>query len=161
SLVPIRGLRLRGPRPRDFSMPRAGQKRFERPGSGTHDDMRLLQRNKTEPDDSTERPLPEEAPEPPPEHAEPRVSEPGPTDLSTRDYFAIVRRALKEFNADHMTSIAAALAYYAFLAIPSALLIAAGLFGLLAGPNAVSTVIGKLHGIVPAQAISLIDGSLS
>jgi membrane protein len=122
--------------------------------------MRLLQRNKTESDDSISRPLPDEAPEPQPEHDEPRLADPGLTDLSRRDYLAIVRRAAKRFNDDHMTSIAAALAYYAFLAIPSALLIAAGLFGLLAGPSAVTTVIDKLHGIVPAQAISLIEGSL-
>src|SRR5436190_24369547 len=81
-----------------------------------------------------ERPLPDEAPEPQPEREEPRLADPGPSDLSKRDYLAIVRRAVKKFNQDHMTNIAAALAYYAFLAIPSALLIAVGLFGLLAGP---------------------------
>src|SRR2546421_12691349 len=59
-----------------------------------------------------------------------------------------------------MTNIAAALAYYAFLAIPSSLLLAAGLFGVLAGPNAVNDVIDKLNGILPGQAITLLDGSL-
>jgi membrane protein len=59
-----------------------------------------------------------------------------------------------------MTSIAAALAYYAFLAIPSALLVAVGLFTLLADPSAVTTVINKLHGIVPGQATDLLDSSL-
>ncbi|SRR6266542_1705873 len=122
--------------------------------------MRLLQRRKTEQDDSTERPLPDEAPEPQPEHEERRLEDPGPPQLSKRDYVAIVRRALKEFNKDHMTNIAAALAYYAFLAIPSTLLLAAGLFGLLAGPNAVSTVIDKVQGIVPGEAASLLRGSL-
>jgi membrane protein len=126
--------------------------------------MKLLHRNRqdrVEPDDySAERPLPDEAPEPQPEREEPRLEEPGPTDLTKRDYFAIVRRAVKKFNADHMTNIAAALAYYAFLAIPSALLIAAGLFGLLAGPHAVTTLIGKLQGILPGQATSLLEGSL-
>ena len=118
--------------------------------------MKLLHRNHTEaeaPDDQhDERPPADEAPEPQPEHDEPRLEDPTPAQLSKRDYLAIVRRAFKEFNNDHMTNIAAALAYYAFLAIPSLLLVAAGLFGLLAGPGAVSTVIGKLHGIVPGQA---------
>jgi membrane protein len=59
-----------------------------------------------------------------------------------------------------MTNIAAALAYFAFLAIPSTLLIAVGVFSLVAGPHAVTTVIGKLHGIVPGQAASLLEGSL-
>jgi len=107
-----------------------------------------------------ERPLPDEAPEPQPEREEPRLADPRPADLSKRDYMAILRRALKRFNQDHMTNIAAALAYYAFLAIPSALLIAVGVFGLLAGPNAVTTVIGKLHGVVPEQTTSLLEGSL-
>jgi membrane protein len=126
--------------------------------------VRLLHRNRgeTEEAESEEsRPLPDEAPEPQPEHEEPRLEDPGPTDLSKRDYFAILKRALKEANADHITSVAAALAYYAFLAIPATLLIAAGLFGLLAGPDAVSNVIDKLHGIIPSQASSLLEDSLN
>jgi membrane protein len=127
--------------------------------------MRLLQRNRRQAPPSSdehyaERPLPDEAPEPQPEQVEIKQAEPGSRDLSKRDYLGILRRALKKFNQDHMTNIAAALAYYAFLAIPSALLIAVGIFGLLAGPQAVTTVIGKLHGIVPGQATSLLEGSL-
>jgi len=125
--------------------------------------MRLLQRTPRvagtgSEDYHVERP--DEAPEPQPEREEPRLADPRPADLSKRDYMAILRRALKRFNQDHMTNIAAALAYYAFLAIPSALLIAVGVFGLLAGPNAVTTVIGKLHGVVPEQTTSLLEGSL-
>ena len=71
-----------------------------------------------------------------------------------------MKRGFKEFNEDHMTNIAAALAYYAFLAIPAALLLAVGLFGLFAGPDAITTVIDKLNGIVPAQATQLLEGSL-
>jgi membrane protein len=126
--------------------------------------MRLLQRNRRrEPETAEEydeRPLPDEAPEPQPEHEEPRLDDPRPAELSKRDYLAILRRAIKEFQDDHMTNIAAALAYYAFLAIPSALLVAVGIFSLVAGPHAVTTVIGKLHGIVPSQASNLLEGSL-
>src|SRR6478672_12889498 len=122
--------------------------------------MKLLNRHKDETqNDSNERPLPDEAPEPQPEHEEPRLQDPGPTDLSKRDYLAIVKRGFKEFNEDHMTNIAAALAYYAFLAIPAALLLAVGLFGLFAGPDAITTVIDKLNGIVPAQATQLLEDS--
>ncbi len=124
--------------------------------------MKLLQRNKAEAREHEDggRPLPDEAPEPQPEHEEPRLADPGIRELSKRDYVAIVRRAFTKFNRDHMTSIAAALAYYAFLAIPSALLIAVGTFGLLAGPDAISTVIDKLNHVMPGQATSLLDGSL-
>jgi membrane protein len=122
-------------------------------------DMKLLQRTKKQDDDS--RPLPDEAPEPQPEHDEATLGDPGATDLSRRDYLAILRRALSEANRDHVTNLAAALAYYAFLAIPAALLLAAGLFGLLAGPHAVSTVIDKLSQVMPSDATKLVRDSLS
>jgi len=125
--------------------------------------MRLLSRNRSDteaPEVDEGRPLPDEAPEPQPEHDEPRLKDPGPTDLSKRDFVAILKRAFKRSNEDHITSLAAALAYYAFLSIPAVLLIAAGLFGLIAGPHAVTTIIDKLNGIVPSQASSLLKGSL-
>jgi membrane protein len=115
--------------------------------------VKLLQRDRRVRENSAERPLPDEAPLPQPERHE---SE----DPSTRDYFPIFMRALKRFNADHMTTIAAALAYYAFLAIPSALLVAVGIFSLVAGPDTITTVIDKLHHIVPGQATSLLKDSL-
>jgi membrane protein len=126
--------------------------------------MRLLPRSQqkaTDRDGDAERPLPDEAPEPQPEHAEPTLAEPTPTGLSRRDYLAILKRSLEELNRDHLTNISAALAYYAFLAVPSVLMIAVGLFGLLAGPHTVATIVGKLHGIVPDQARSLLGSSLT
>jgi membrane protein len=59
-----------------------------------------------------------------------------------------------------MTGIAAALAYYAFLAIPAALLVVVGVFSLVAGPDAISTVIDKLDSIMPSEATSLLQDSL-
>src|SRR5215467_11716681 len=103
--------------------------------------MRLLHRDRAEPEGEV-RPHADEAPEPQPELEEPRLEDPGPTDLSKRDYLAILKRAFKRANEDHITNLAAALAYYAFLAIPAILLIAAGVFGLVAGPDAVNTLIG-------------------
>jgi membrane protein len=121
--------------------------------------VKLLHRDRQE-ETEEGRPSPDEAPEPMPEPEEQRLANPGPTELSKRDYFAILRRAFKEFQGDHMTNIAAALAYYAFLAIPSSLLVAVGIFSLVGDENAVTTVIDKLHGIVPSQATSLLESSL-
>src|SRR5438105_2642941 len=121
--------------------------------------MKLLPKTRsTESEDYyEERPLPDEAPAPQPEHGEERLAEPGPTDLSRRDYVAIVKRAFKKFGRDHMTNIAAALAYYAFLAIPSVLMVAVGVFSLVAGPHAITTVVGKLNHVMPGQATSLLQ----
>src|ERR671931_2305697 len=118
--------------------------------------MRLRQQDRPLPD---EAPV-EDAPQPQPERREPRLGDPEPTDLSKRDYVAILKRAVKEANRDHITNLAAALAYYAFLAIPSALLIAAGVFSLVAGPHAVTTIVDKLGTIIPDQAQTLLRGSL-
>src|SRR5919109_5341089 len=118
--------------------------------------MRLRQQDRPPPD---EAPI-EDAPQPQPEPDEPRLRDPEPIDLSKRDYLAILKRSLKEANRDHITNLAAALAYYAFLAIPSALLLAAGVFSLLAGPHAVTTIVDKLGSIIPSQAQTLLSGSL-
>jgi membrane protein len=128
--------------------------------SGDPKGVRLLQRRKAEPEDRG-RPLPDEAPEPQPEVNEPRLADPGPTDLSKRDYLAILRRAVKQSNEDHLPNLAAALAYYAFLAIPSALLLAAGVFGLFAGPDAVTTIIDKAGTVLPRDATTLLKDSLT
>jgi membrane protein len=106
-----------------------------------------------------EAPL-EEAPTPQPEHEEPRLDDPGPTDLSKRDWAAIVVRAAKETIHDNMPMIASALAYSAFLAIPSVLLVALGLFALLAGPDTVTSLIDRLGTVMPADATRLIGDSL-
>src|ERR1041385_4594617 len=111
--------------------------------------MKLVQRMRQ--DSRDERPVPDEAP---------IHEERGIRDLSKRDYVRIVRRAVSRFRRDHMTNIAAALAYYSFLAIPSALLLAVGVFSVVAGPSAITTVINKLHGIVPNEATTLLDSSL-
>ena len=95
------------------------------------------------------------------EELPPRLSEESPSASQTStSRLAVVRRAVGAFRRHHLTTAAAALAYYAFLSIPSALLIAVGLFSLFAGPPAIATVIGKLHHLVPSQATSLLQGSL-
>ena len=111
--------------------------------------------------EETGRPTPDEAPEPQPEHEEPRLRDPEPTDLSKRDYVAIVKRAAKESLNDHITNLAAALAYYAFLAIPALLLVVVGLFSLLATPDTINSLIDQLAKVMPAEAVGLVEDSLT
>ena len=102
----------------------------------------------------------EPQPQPQPEHGEPRLAEPTLSDLSKRDYMAIFKRALKSSLEDHITNLAAALAYYAFLAIPAVLLVAVGVFSLVAGENAVGEIIGRLQGVAPQEALTLLEDTL-
>jgi membrane protein len=105
--------------------------------------------------------LPEGAPAPQPERREPTIRDPGLTELSRRDYKAIVIRAGREARDDQITDVAAALAYYAFMAIPATLLVTVGLFGVFAGPDTVNSMMDNLRGVVPGDAISLLDDSLT
>jgi membrane protein len=99
-------------------------------------------------------------PTPQPERGEPPLSDPGPTDLSRADWFAIFQRAGKESMNDGIPMIASALAYSSFLAIPSVLLLAVGLFSLLASPNTIQELIDRFSTFMPSEAAQLFGDSL-
>src|SRR4051794_27406740 len=102
----------------------------------------------------------DEAPKPQPERHEPTIDDPGLSDLSRRDWVAIVKRAGKEMLDDNIPMIASALAYSTFLAIPSVLLVATGLFTLIAGPDTINPLMQHLGQIAPKQTVDLLNGSL-
>ena len=104
---------------------------------------------------------PARGPQPQPEPEESRLDDPTPSKLSARDYLAIIKRAGKETLDDNVPALAAALAYYAFLAIPAALLVAVGTFSLVAGPDTVNSFADTLGKVMPGQATSLIRQSLT
>ena len=59
-----------------------------------------------------------------------------PADLRKRSWLYVVRKTLREFSKDQCTDLAAALTYYAVLAIAPALLAVASIFGLVGDPQA-------------------------
>lgn len=97
---------------------------------------------------------------PQPEQDEPKISDPELGDLSKRDYMAIYVRAAKKSIKDHIPNLAAALAYYAFLAIPSLLLVSVGVFGLVANKDAVGRLVDRLETVAPPEALTLVRQSL-
>src|SRR5262245_53586151 len=80
---------------------------------------------------------------------------------SGREYLAILKRSFAEFKEDNLTSVAAALAYYGFLAIPSVLLVVVGVFGLVSDPGGAESLVNRLDNVMPEQARSLLQDSLS
>jgi membrane protein len=102
----------------------------------------------------------DEAPQPQPERHERKVDDPRLRDFTTRDYLAILKRTVRSSLDDGITDLAAALAYYSFLAIPAVLLVAVGLFTLVAGPEAITTLMEELGRIVPAETTELLGSSL-
>jgi membrane protein len=97
------------------------------------------------------RPAPDAAP----------VDDVGITDLRARDYFAIIKRAVRAAIDDQIPDSAAAIAYYAFLAIPALLLISVGVFSLFASPSAIETIIDKLGSVIPVEAAALLENALN
>ena len=113
------------------------------------------------------RPAPDEAPlsgdeqpTPQPERREPRLQDPGIRDLSFADYKAIVMRAGKQFMSDNCMMLASALAYSTFFAIPAVIIVAVGLFTLVASPAMITSFIDSLNGVVPSQVTTLLENSL-
>jgi membrane protein len=78
-----------------------------------------------------------------------------------RQHATTVASAARRAFDDNITSIAAALAYSAFLAIPSLLLVAVGIFSLVASASAIRTIIGKLETVAPPEAARLLETSLT
>ena len=78
-----------------------------------------------------------------------------------KSYAHIVVGAVKKAVDDKITTIAAALAYGAFVAIPSLLLVVVGMFSLVASPNAVRAIVDKLATVMPAEAATLLESSLT
>src|SRR5690348_12604695 len=90
---------------------------------------------------------------------EPRLDGAEPR-LSLRERLAVAARAGRRMLDDGMPMVAQALAYSTFFAIPSVLLVAVGLFTLLAGPDTIAALIRHFGTVMPAQATSLLRGSL-
>ena len=100
------------------------------------------------------------APSPQPERTEPRHRDPGLGTLTARDYGAVFVRAGKQALDHHLTNMAAALAYYGFLSIPALLLVAVGAFSLFAGPDAIASIVDRLTGVIPRDAVNLVQDAL-
>jgi membrane protein len=83
------------------------------------------------------------------------------TDLSFRDYVGVIYRGIRSALKDNVTNLAAAVAYYGFLSIPSAMLVAVGAFSLFAGPDAVRTILDHLSTVMPKSAVDLLGTSLT
>jgi membrane protein len=102
---------------------------------------------KTEPEEAA-RPLPDEAPEA------------DITELRLRDYLGILKRSGRAALRDQITDVAAAVAYYSFLALPALLLISVGVFSVVASPSAIERIIQKLGAVMPAEAVTLLENAL-
>jgi membrane protein len=97
---------------------------------------------------------------PQPERGEPKLADPSLRDFTVRDWVAIFQRAGKETVDDNIPLTASALAYSSFFAIPSTLLLAVGLFSLIAAPDTISDLMERFDAFMPTEATQLLGESL-
>ena len=75
-------------------------------------------------------------------------------------YVGILVRAVRRSLRDRIPNLAQAVAFNLFLSIPSGLLVALGVFTLVASPGDVNSLISHLDGVVPASVVELLNSSL-
>jgi membrane protein len=73
----------------------------------------------------------------------------------------VAKRAVSEAKDDRIAMVAQALAYSLFLAIPAALLVALGVFSLVATPADIQSLIQRAKGVVPPEAVTLLENALT
>ena len=74
-----------------------------------------------------------------------------PADLQKPTLTYVLRRTLREFSKDQCTDLAAALVYFAVLALFPALIALVSLLGLVGQGGAVTDVVGQVVGAVADQ----------
>jgi membrane protein len=83
----------------------------------------------------------------------------GPTDLTRRSWWAVLRRTVAEFRSDDCTDRAAALTYYSTLSLFPGIVVLTAVLGLLPR-SATQSLIDSLGSVGPGQASGLLVNSL-
>ena len=92
-----------------------------------------------------------------PDPEDPRKPD-SPADIKKRSWLYVVRKTIREFLKDQCTDLAAALTYYAVLAIAPALLAVVSVLGLVGDPEAMIQNVLKIVGDVgPAEAAETLE----
>ena len=77
-----------------------------------------------------------------------------------RTFWTLLRRALQGARDDDVGTVAQALAYALFLAIPAIGLVVLGVFSIVADPRLIDDVVERAQTVMPAEAASLLRDSL-
>jgi membrane protein len=93
-----------------------------------------------------------------PEQVEPDAPD-QPSDLPRGAWSGVLRRTIKEFNADHLTDLAAALTYYGILAIFPMLVVIVSLVGLL-GHSVSQSLIHNLSTVAPGTTKQILTNAI-
>jgi membrane protein len=82
-----------------------------------------------------------------------------PTQLPRSAWRGVLKRTLKEFKADNLTDLAAALTYYGVLAIFPMIIVIVSILGLI-GPSVTHTLIANLGKVAPGPARQIFTSAI-
>src|SRR5689334_22010171 len=82
-----------------------------------------------------------------------------PTSLRRGSWSGVLRRTIREFRADNLTDLAAALTYYGILAIFPALIALVSVLGLI-GHSATQPLVENLGSVAPGAAKSVFTNAI-
>lgn len=83
-----------------------------------------------------------------------------PDDIAKPSWKYVARKTMREFSSDQCTDLAAALTYYAVLALFPALIALVSLLGVIGQGGAMTSLLDVLDDIAPASAVEVIRGPL-
>jgi len=83
-----------------------------------------------------------------------------PTDLRPRSWKHVVKRTAAEFQEDNLTDWAAALTYYAVLALFPGLIVLVALLGLLGSPDTFTALLEIVRQVGPDSAVDTVAGPI-
>ncbi len=84
-----------------------------------------------------------------------------PTEIPSRGWWQVTRRAFKEASADHVPMLAGGVAFFAFLAVFPAIIAAITLYGLVADPTTVAAQARSFTAALPQSAQPLVAGQIT
>lgn len=83
-----------------------------------------------------------------------------PTEISAKGWFAIAKRVVKQIGLDHVSIIAAGVAFNVFLAIFPLVIAAVSIYGLVIDPATLEQHLNTMAAVVPEGARDLITSQL-
>lgn len=91
---------------------------------------------------------------------QPGASADSPAEIPSRGWWQIAKRVFASLGSDHVSLVAAGVAFFSFLAIFPALSALISLYGLVMAPAQVAEQIGQLASVLPAQARDMLNDIL-
>lgn len=83
-----------------------------------------------------------------------------PGEVPARGWREVLGRVKEEVGRDNVSIVAAGVAFYVMLSLFPALVAAVAIYGIVADPAQVQSVIGQLEGVLPPAALDLVESQL-